>query len=130
MQFDAIVTNTSIGRAIAARPFSERHDMLRIEGIFLSKVRLQIAAYPENYSRPFIETMAHSNLAMRQRCAQHLDELYDKTMLFRFRANDIDLRVTPVDEWPTTWNSFEYGFTVFPLEDHGGTSDLLDEGYE
>lgn len=132
VDFDAYVIETSKGIAIAARPSSEGRDMLRIEGVFTSRTRLQVTAYPEGYSRPLFNTMAHAKIAMRQRCARHLDELYDndRTMAFRLLVNQEGLRSTPVSDWPASWDSFDYGFTVFPLRTHDSKSSLLEEGYE
>ena len=129
--FDAYVAETSKGIAMTARPSSDGHDMLRIEGLFMTKTRLQIRAYPEGYSRPLFDTMAHAKYAMRQRCAGHIDELYDdgRIMGFRLRVNGEDLRTTPVSEWPTTWDSFDYEFTIFPMEAHETKTDLLEDGY-
>lgn len=130
--FDALVADTSKGIAVAARPSSDGHDMLRIECLFTSTTRLQVHAQPEGYSRPLFNTMAHAKMPMRQRCARHLDKLFDDehTMGFRLLVNGISLIDTPVSEWPTTWNDFDYGFTVFPLRAHGSKSEMLDEGYE
>jgi 5-methylcytosine-specific restriction protein A len=106
--------------------------MLRVECLFTSATRLQVRARPEGYSRPLFDTMANANSAMRQRCARHLDELYNdtRTMAFRLLVNGSSLRDTPVSDWPSSWDSFDYGFTVFPLRAHGDKVGLLDEGYE
>lgn len=132
VSFDACVTETAKGIAVAARPSSDGHNMLRIECLFASTTRLQIRARPEGYSRPLFDTMAHAEMPMRQRCVRHLDQLYDNesVMGFGLLVNGVSLRDVPVSEWPAAWDTFEYRFTVFPLRAHGSKSELLDEGYE
>lgn len=130
--FDVDISDTSKGLSVAARPSSDGRNMFCIEGVFSTKTRLQITAHPEGFSRPLFETMAHADVAMRQRCARHIDELYDndRTMSFRLLVNNDDLRSMPVNDWPRSWDDFEYGFTVFPLLDHESKADLLEEGYQ
>ena len=132
VSFDTNVAMTPKGISISARPSSDGHDMLRVEGLITSKTRLQLTAHPESYSRPLVNTMARAKIEMKQRCAHHLDMLFDdeRIMSFRFCANQIDLRSLPVSEWPKEWDALEYGFTVFPLHSHEATSELLDEGFK
>lgn len=132
VSFDAFVTETSKGISIAARPTSDGSDMLRMECVLTSRTRMQVEAHPESFSKPLFDTMAHAGMAMRQRSARHIDELYDdrRTMAFRLAVNGRDLRETPTSEWPESWDSFAYEFTVFPLEDHDTSAGLLDEGYD
>lgn len=127
VRFDAEIANSADGVVISARPSSDLHDRVVMQGILRNNLRLVIEARPETMSRPLFDTMAAADIQHRMKCAKDLEKLETESHKFMIRAAGVDLCNTPVTEWPSSWDGFVYNLTIHPLKEHDSREGLMRE---
>ena len=117
LSFRVALESSPKGFAVSACPHSDVHDQIAIKAEVVHGVRLRVKAVPEDFSRPFVDTMALADTQKKAEALSELEKLDKRVQKLSFRADGVDLTKLSPEDWPTQWPKFEYSFTVFPLSD-------------
>ena len=115
------------GICITGKPESKSLGSVKVSATLINTTCLLVKTEPEPFSQPLINTMADSDVDERKKCQASLTKLKSITKDLVFNANDCDLVHKPCEDWPRSWTSFKYKFTVCPFDQYNDEDDLYKE---